>query len=57
MLDVRKQTALSDAVAPQLAGHDHPRQAQGDAVLFLASSEASFVAGAELFVDGVTAQV
>ena len=24
MLNARKQTALSDAVAPQLVGHDHP---------------------------------
>ena len=26
MFDTRKQTALSDAVAPQLVGHDHPRR-------------------------------
>jgi hypothetical protein len=27
MLDTRKQPALSDAVAPQFVGHDHPRHA------------------------------
>ena len=25
MLDIRKQAALSDTVAPQLVSHDHPR--------------------------------